>query len=255
MFWNWGGKGKGEEKISIDLPAFYKDPHYEPSQDLLSGSGSDLLAGTPGEYYAPIGETGSPEFSEMSGRVTRDIQRTGEESAARMGIRGPAATAIINRQIADKSGELNFQDYLRSLEGKKYLLGQGRGMTEGVRGASLDMSNLKNRYNMNKAELSFKKDISNRDFAAKQQAEEDAMWGEMFGFGAQALGTIYGLNSFKPAGKEPLKDPFAMSPSTFSMGTAARGSTKIGGYDDFGYDKFKTSSFDDLFGNPSRAYA
>ena len=139
-----------------------------------------------------MGESGSEEFEKMLGMTTRDIQKAGLESSAMMGKRSPAVAGGISQTIGDVSGKLRYEDYARALQGKQYLFGQGRGITEGVRSAGLTRGQAQNAYNIAGAGVNMNVDKYNSMLNESITQQENAMWASAMESGIGALGTGVG---------------------------------------------------------------
>lgn len=141
-----GGKSRVE---GIALPKFEEDPIFKDLQEYLSGYGKNLLEGKPNEYYKGIGEAGGSEFENMLALSNRDIQQSVLESAAKGGRgRGGAVASVTAQQVADNTTKLRFADFLRAMQGKEFLFGQGRGITEASRESGLANQGQKNNFNL-----------------------------------------------------------------------------------------------------------
>lgn len=139
----------------FELPEFFEDPLFGEQQDFLSGLGKDLLGGEFGAFKS-LAETGSPELEAVIANLNRDVTTQATEAAARSGrARGGQLPSTVSRNIADATAGLRFQDFLRAQEGKGFLFQQGRGITEGVRGAALDNQAQRNTFNLNTSRLDF----------------------------------------------------------------------------------------------------
>jgi hypothetical protein len=177
----WEDEESGVE--SIKMPEYYEDPDYRETQDYLKKYGMDIMSGQIPDYYKPIGETGSKEFEDMLGLTTRDIQKSASEAMALQGRgRGGALPAVTASAIADASTKARYGDYTRSLEGKGFLFNQGRGITEGVRGAGQTEGARKNQFNLSIVD----KQMEQQSYLDKYEAQQDAELGDLIGTIASA---------------------------------------------------------------------
>lgn len=167
-----------------DLPSYYTDPFYTSSQEYLDKFGTDMMGGNIPDYYKAIGESGSPEFENILRMAVRNTQRAGTEDAARRGVRGGAATSAISKSVADLTGGLRYQDYMNAISGKKFLLGTGVGVKEGVRNAAAGTMGARNTFNQNQYQYQY------ADYANDQQALSDLIGG-VVGMGTN----IYGIKT------------------------------------------------------------
>src|SRR3990167_4988842 len=135
------------------LPSFFEDPYFMRNQGRLEALGTDFLGGNIPDYYKPIGESGSPQFEDMMRLNTEDIQRTGYESAARMGTRGGATQSNIMKNVRSMAVPLRWADFTRAIEGRKGLLDTGVNAITGVRNAGLQFGGQKNEFNLGTARM------------------------------------------------------------------------------------------------------
>lgn len=171
----------------VDIPDFYTDKYYKPTQEKMFDYGEDILAGDIPDYYADIGRAGGPAFQRMQERTTANVREATQEGAAARGVgRSGIVDAATAGAVADTSAKLGWQDFLRSIQGKQNLLSAGLNTMSGVRGAGLQYGGQKNRYNINKANLEFQEE----QLEAQEEAAEQAMWGDLIGAGIGAVGNI-----------------------------------------------------------------
>lgn len=181
-------------------PDFLEDPNVLKTQEFLRPYGEDILRGDVPDYFKPIGDIGGREFEDILGLTKRDITRAGFEAGARTGTRGPRLAFGIEQAIGDVSKKARFEDLMRGIEGRKFLFGQGRGITEGVRGAGLEFGRQKNVFGLDIAKLQQQE----RQF---QQQREDAekqananRWAEILKSGIGAAGSVAGAYLGGPFG-------------------------------------------------------
>ena len=176
----------------IQLPSYYEDPYYKPSQEYLCPYGQAWMEGDISEYYRPIGEWGGPELEDLIRLTTRDITQRGLEAGAKANIRGPRLSASISKAIADVVPGMRYEDYSRGLEGRKWLFGQGRGITEDVRTAGLTAQEQRNAFNRWLTEMQFEIERAGEAKTAAKKARESAMWSQILssviGTGANITG-------------------------------------------------------------------
>lgn len=147
-----GSGGGGGGSPMIELPPFFEDEFYKPSQDLLFGMGKDFLGGNIPDYYAPIGEIGGANFESFLGNVLRDTQDATEGSAIARNVgRAGATTSAVAKAVGDTSAQYRWADNVRALEGRSKFLGFGGDAVTGVRSASLTNQEQKNNYSIRKA--------------------------------------------------------------------------------------------------------
>ncbi len=216
-----GGGGSDPGNFMVDIPPFYQDEFYKPTQDLLFGIGQDLLAGEPNEYFKPIGEIGGPGYQDVLQRTVRDTVDATEESAIKRGVgRGGGVSTSVSRNVADVTSKMNWNDFIRALSGREKLLSVGNDMVTGVRSAGLTNQAQKNSYQLNSAGLEMKNLENGFDIAGKMGGSDGDFLGNV-------LGSVEGLLEdfdFGGGGSD------SMSPmdieSLVSGGSAPRGSAE-----------------------------
>lgn len=181
----------------INVPDFYTDPYYKKSQEELFPLGAGILKGEIPEYYEEIGEFGGEAFEGMLDLLQRDVSKGVTEDLARRKVRGARGSDIVSKAMGDISTKLRWEDYRKSIEGKKFLFSGGKAITEGVRSAGLSFGGQKNQFNLQKAGLEF--DIEKQEEASKQA--EDAMWSDIFSSVIGAAGTVAGMGMLGSASK------------------------------------------------------
>jgi len=140
--------------VGIDMPTYQQSPYYKESQDILSGLGKNILSGNIPEYYRGIGEFGGTEFQNLLNLTNRDITRGVNEDIVRRGVTGGGVgTSAIAKAIADSSIKARFEDYSRSMEGRKALLGAGIDVMGGTRAAGLQEANMANLFGLDTTKL------------------------------------------------------------------------------------------------------
>ena len=172
-----------------NLPSFYTDQYYTGAQETLDPLGKNILAGEIPDYYSGIGKSNSEEFQNMLAMINRDVKTGVTESNARMGVRGGRGGEAVAKAVGDVGTKMRYSDYLRSLEGKEFLFGQGRGITEGVRSAGLSYGGQQNQFNLNTAQM----EMQQEQYEDQMKQEEDKAWMEMLSAGIGAAGNIAGM--------------------------------------------------------------
>src|SRR3990167_3110987 len=125
----FGGKSKAPDLPPP--PQYFEDPDYRKTQDYLKDLGINILDGDIPDYYAGIVQAGGKEFEDYLSMMSGDVQRNALETAAATGRGGGAASEIATKEVGRLSTETRYKDFMRALEGKEWLFGQGRGITEG----------------------------------------------------------------------------------------------------------------------------
>src|SRR3990167_1304436 len=164
---------KGKDK-GPDIPAppdYFEDPDYSKTQDYLRELGIDILGGDIPDYFRSRGEAGGPEFENYLNMMTGDINRSALETAAATGGGGGAATEIASRNAGQFSTQARYADFLRSLEGKQWLFGKGKDITEGVRTAGQVEGGNRNIFNLKQYGLNVDKVLN--DYGINRQLESE----------------------------------------------------------------------------------
>jgi hypothetical protein len=196
----WGGDDEEQSASDIATPKWTPDPYVTSSQATLSPFYTSILEGKPNAYYAPIGEFGGPEAQKALALTNRDITNSVNENMTRRGMsRSGVAGDVISKAIGDSSTKFNYTDFQRALEGRKWLGTWGSTGLEGVRSAGLTNQGQQNSFNMNAAQFDLNK-LTNEQ---NQDANEDAMWGNLLSSGIGAIGNVFGMGmlskAFNPA--------------------------------------------------------
>jgi len=119
------------------LPDFFEDPEFKKTQEFLSDFGINILKGEIPEFFKPIGEIGGKEFEDVLSLTKRDIEQSAINTGAITGRgRGGSVPSSVASAVGDASTKARLINFQQALEGKGFLLQQGRGITEGVRSAS-----------------------------------------------------------------------------------------------------------------------
>lgn len=177
---------------------YQTDPLYQSSQGTLSPFYTSMLKGDINSYYSPIGEIGGGQFENMLNMAVRDTTRGVNEGMASKGLaRSGLSAAALAPVIANTSGTLRYNDFLRALEGRKGFLNTATSGLEGVRSSALS-----NQQDINRIGY----DVAKTNFSAEQEreAQEQAMWTSILSSGIGAVGNIAGMgmlgNIMKPMG-------------------------------------------------------
>ncbi len=164
------------------LPTYTEDPNYRQTQDFLQPYGENILNGNIPDYYKSIGEPNSQQFQDYLNLSNRDISQGAAEAAAKSGRgRGGSLASVTAQAIGDNSAKLRYTDFLNSQNGKQFLLQQGRGITEGVRGAGQTEGANVNNFNLKNYDNAYK---AYQDEVAADNANSAAM--------GKAVGTVVG---------------------------------------------------------------
>jgi hypothetical protein len=177
----------------MDLPIFYEDKYYEPTQETLYDFGLGAIEGQSPKAYKSLFEPGGAEFDAMLNNITGDITERITEDMARRGSRGGAGAEAISKSVGDISTKLRWDDYLNTMNNQKWLLGTGLNTIGGVRTAGLDNQNQRNRYEMDKSKLQFMMEESEKDRAERKKATEGELWSDLLEAGISGIGSLVGM--------------------------------------------------------------
>lgn len=220
------GKSFLEGDIGFDLPSYATSPYYTRGQEALAPLGEQILSGKPPEWLRPIGQPGGAEFEDVLKLTTRDITKAVREDVAKRGLRGGIGTSAIAKSVADVTSRLRFDDLIRSIEGKKTLLGAGidiaggtraAGLSEAqmknlfgldlaktkigikelglatlgdVRGSALDMSKTKSAFDLEVADLQLRQEALQNKIATAESERSGSMWQQILSSSIQAIPKI-----------------------------------------------------------------
>lgn len=166
--------GKASSRVEgQQYPEFFEDPEFNEAQERLSGLGEDLLEGDVPDFYRDIGKQGGPTFEKFLNMTNADISKSVLESAAATGRSGGAVQSMTAEAVGKSSTKLRYQDYLNSVQGKKWLMEMGVDITSDVRKAGFDREAGRNEFNVGEAEYDFKQN--------KYLDESDILLGKMEG--------------------------------------------------------------------------
>ena len=184
----------------INLPSFYEDPLYRPTQEKLSSFGTGLLEGRVPSYYKDIGEAGGAPFEDVLRMTTRDISRgVGESLAKSRTSRGGLGASVIAEKVGDATTKLRWADMLRAIEGKQFLLGLGTRTQEGVRSSALQFGGQKNRFNISNASLELNMAQAEQARADQKKAQKSAMWSQILSGAIGAGSNLLGMGMYSSA--------------------------------------------------------
>jgi hypothetical protein len=169
-------KGRGGEYPTA--PDYREDPDYIETQAYLKNFGMNTLKGEIDPYYRAIGETGSKEFEGMLKNTNRDITRSTTEALAKGGrARGGQLAASTAQAIGDSSVQARYEDYARSLEGKRFLMNEGVNAVTGVRDAAMGENQNQNAFALDK----YGHEVNQYEYEQQRLDDEAAARGEMYG--------------------------------------------------------------------------
>ena len=172
--------GKASSRVEgQQYPEFFEDPEFNESQERLSGLGENLLEGDVPDFFSDIGKQGGQSFEKFLNMTNADISKGILESAAATGRSGGAVQSMTAEAIGKNETTLRYQDYLNSVEGKKWLMNMGVDNTTGVRKAGFDREAGRNEFNVGGADYNFNRDrYLDKSDMMLGQAEGDA-WGDV----------------------------------------------------------------------------
>lgn len=210
----FGGGGDSEERPTYNLPDFPEDKYYGEAQETLYPFGKDILAGKPSEYYAPIGEMGGQMFEDVLGLGRRDIERTGIETAARLGKRGGGVAPGIAREVGEYTKKARFDDYMRALQGRQFLLGAGADITAGVGARGLTSQAQRSAYEVSKGNLA----LGYAGLASREEQARGEAMGEGIGGGISGLANLYSMAQLGRVDSSSLRPQTQASMSGYGIG-------------------------------------
>jgi len=180
--------------LNLNLPNYSQSEWYTKPQKRLYDYSSEMLEGNIPDYYKSIGSYGGSEMEAMLNMINRDVSKGVTEDVARRNVgSGGAGMSAIAKATADAGTQLRWQDYMRAMEGKKYLLGTGLETMSGVRNAGLSEQGQQNQFNLNKAGMEFNVGKYNEDYSREQELQKGSLWSQILSSGLGALGTGVGM--------------------------------------------------------------
>ena len=197
LFGGGGGDGGGDYAPLIQIPSFYEDAYYKPTQDKLLKVGEDFLMGkSPNPFYDEIASTGGPEFENALALIQRDTTKAADEASIRRGVgRSGIATDQVTKAVSDVTQKLRYQDFLRALEGKQFFMNTGIDALGGVRSAGLTYQGQKNSYELSKAGLELQAAKLENDIYSSRDNQTNSMWTDLLQSSIGAVGSVYGQSS------------------------------------------------------------
>jgi len=174
---------------------FQADPYYNQAQSKLFPFYSNMLEGNIPEYYKSLGEWNSPELENIIGLGVRDTSKAVSEGLTRRGIsRGGIGLASTAPAIADMTTNLRFNSLQNAQANRMKFLGIGSQGLETVGNMALANQAQMNNLGFDMARLNWQNDLT-------QQANDEAMWGNLASSGIGIAGNIYGINKYTDAMK------------------------------------------------------
>lgn len=180
--------GKKDKVNAPSTPEYYTDPNFSGTQDFLRKYSEGILQGNIPDYYKGIGETMDPSLmKDYVYGLGSDVQ--GKE-LAQQALSGRARTGMSNNAIAQVGGlsaNARFEDYLRSIQGKQWLMNAGMGGEQDVRNYAQSNMGANNAFNQWKYGADLQREI---DRANQSNAFTAQRWGgadQMGDAGAKAL--------------------------------------------------------------------
>lgn len=169
-----GGKDKASNVQGVALPSFYNDPEFQKTQGYLSSLGINLLDGKIPDYYKGIGEQGGQEFNDYLNLQNADLTKSVMNAQAASGRNGGSVSSQVGSVVGKNTVAARYNDYARALEGKKFLFGAGKDITEGVRAAGLNNQQQNNSFNLDSTNIA----LQRAGLLDKQDAESGAAKGK-----------------------------------------------------------------------------
>jgi|GEM_PF-5509928 len=162
----FGGDSKATE---VKYPSWYSDPNFDSTQEFLKTYSQDLLTKGPNDYFAPIGEYGTPEFLNFINATNSQTLTGVDEALARAGRgRGGRSGEIAADVLGERNAALAYQDYIRAMKGRQDLLGIGINTQADVRDAAFKNQGAKNDFNVQGSVFDFMKGAYSDAFDDKQ---------------------------------------------------------------------------------------
>jgi hypothetical protein len=145
--------GTKSDVAGINVPDFKPDPYVGKTQDFLFPYSQNLLEGKPNDYYAPIGQIGGKEFDDYLQQNINDIVSGVTNASAGRNLSAGRMAESVGKQVASITPGLRYQDLLKGIEGRKFLMGTGLNTMEGVRTGALNLTGMENNYNLDATKM------------------------------------------------------------------------------------------------------
>lgn len=172
------GKGGMAYIPDIELPEFQRPEKFDKIQNQLQGIATDIMNGTPSEYFAPIGEFGGKLFEDVISGITADVTRAAQASEVARGM-GRGGVGAVPEAVAKTVAPLRYEDYARAIAGRERLMGYGTDVLSNVRQAEAAMSQLEGQLGLQRAGMKSEYDLGKAGLISQYelgsfQAEEAA---------------------------------------------------------------------------------
>lgn len=185
----FGGKDEnGVEIPTLNLPDYYLNDRFSPTLNYIGDYSQNLTQGIIPDYFKSITETGSPQFESLLGQTKRDINTAVDEELVRSGLgRGAVGAVAKAKSIADITGKLRYDDFLKANQGKQFMLQTGLAGLEGTRNAALSESGMQNEFNLGRSNLELKDLMFRYEAQKAAESEDNAMWQNLTKMGTSML--------------------------------------------------------------------
>lgn len=186
----FGGDDKSRTD-DVNYPDYFNDPHFTGSQDFLDQYSKDLLTQGPNNYYAPIGQYGTPEFLGAMNAANHATMAGTADSSARYG-RGGREGEIAAQAIGDQNAKLLYADYERAMQGRQHFFDTGLNVQDSVRNAGFANQGERNKFNQSGADFDFNKAKYGDAYDYRQSQDVGKMIGAVAPIAGAGLGFMMG---------------------------------------------------------------
>jgi len=185
----FGGKSKTSD---VNYPDWYADPKFTGSQDFLDTYSRDMLTKGPNDYYAPIGNYGTPEFMDFMRQSNASTLAGVDEAISRGRGRGGRTGEVAAQALGDKNAKLAWMDYLRAMQGREMFLNTGLNVQDSVRSAGFANQGARNQFNVGKTSFDFNKAVYGDTYDANRAKGIGKVVGTLAPLAGAAIGGMAG---------------------------------------------------------------
>ena len=188
--WITGGDSNTEE---VKYPTWYDDPKFTGSQEFLDQYSRDLLSKGPNDYYAPIGQYGTPEFyNHLQQGNAATLMGVNEQLAKTGRARGGRGGEIAAQALGDTNADLLYKDYLRAMQGREKFFDTGLNVQDSVRKAGFVNQGARNSFNVGGAEFDMNKAIYGDQYERQQGADIGKFISGVAPIAGAGIGALFG---------------------------------------------------------------
>jgi len=180
----------GSKPQTVATPSWQTDPIYSDLQGFLQGYGKDMMQGNIPDWFKAIGEPAPQVTGNYITEAMKPYLEASQEDRAARGVGRSPMDANTMAGLGNMSATLQFQDYLRAMQGREDLLGLGTGITQNTRDTANQNQVNQNLFNQWK----WSGDTSNARYEDQNRQARQANQTSVFGtLGSLAGGALTGI--------------------------------------------------------------